>query len=538
VVQNAIVSVRNARAKDFAKKEAEFQRVVMENGMDYDAQLKFRKKQLEDEQKSPFYDEEAISELKDSIANITKLNRFQKYRQKYAESFADLNGGRIGADDHLAALKESMANTTDPELVLEIRKNIAEAEAEVTRYKDSILKNQVTLATNDGTVKTIDSAIAKVQERKAVATLAGDEETLSAMDVTLQSLQSQRGKTQIEDALHGVELKSITKGLTATQKIDALNAELGKADGTAPVVINGQRYGSAKEYWQSTRDNYIGGYGSGLFKDFFAELDTQYATKVNTAVARDGYATAYTLNSIKKDFEAVAGRPEIAPYADRVEALKTNALAYAFQSTQKAIVSNAAFTGDWTEAQVQLTNFEKEYGVDTEAAKLSLARELNQRAMAAKTDPTPFLKEAGLEVDSFKTPTTTLPEDQKNAPGSEATAQQLADFALSTKATGLQDQPWWNTQPKEKREAAYALVQQATGQAPTIKPAKTVEPTTTIPTETPSPATPVTTTQQPSTPSAEDRKKTLQTAAQKRAADLKAKGVDLTDDLLKKTGVT
>ena len=142
IVANAVSSAKSARAAVQSKKEAEFQSAVA-GGMSYDAQIAFRQQQISEEQTSTVPDTDFISQLNQSVASINKLNRFSKYRAKYATSFASLKAGTESAQSHLDLLNNMLSTTVDPDLRQEIQNNIIEASNEVKQSQDDILANQV-----------------------------------------------------------------------------------------------------------------------------------------------------------------------------------------------------------------------------------------------------------------------------------------------------------------------------------------------------------------------------------------------------------
>lgn len=425
VVSAAILSVKAVRNTEQAKQESAFQSAVAE-GMSYSAQVQFRQKQLEDANSSSIGDPEYVANLTKSITDLKKLSRFQIYRAKYQSSLAELAAGKITAQSHLSMLQDQLGQTTDPDLQAEINTEITSANTAVKTYNDTIVANDVKRAQNDGSAKILNSTIQEVQDKRAQASLRGNEAEVAAYDNTLTALKIQLGGVQIEDALNSAQVTSITKGQTAFQKIDTLNSYVNGADTNTPIQVNNKRYASAQDFWMQLRDNYIAGNGVGIWKDAIGELSSYFQTRVNAAVARDGYATTVTLDSIKSSIDAIKNRPEFQPYLEQFNNLQSNALAYAFDSTAKAIVDRASFSGDFKTANDQLLNFSAKYGIDTETPRLQLANELTNQALQQKVDPMKLLKDTGLTPETFKTPfvpanlpaPTTLPTSAPGAGGS------------------------------------------------------------------------------------------------------------------------
>lgn len=404
VVDSAITSIRATRSVEQAKSEAAFQQAVAD-GLSYDGQVQFRKQQIDDLKTSSFTDPEYETKLTESLSELKRLARFGKYRAKYQMSLTDLMSGKITAEQHLSMLQDSLSQTTDVDLQNEINKEITDASAKVKEYHDTILINQVKRAQNDGSSSILSDAISKVQDKRSLAQLSGNDEEVSAYDNTLTVLKSQLGKVKIEDEMNSAQVKNITKGLGVADKLNTLNTQIATADSTAPVTINGTRYASSKDFWMQLRDGYVAGNGTGLFKDVSSELESYYKESVDASVARDGYATAMTLDSIKTNFDLIKNRPEMQPYLEKFNNIQGIVMSYAFDTTAKKIVNNASFSGDFKGANEQLINFSKKYGVDSESYRLQIANELTQQALSQNVVPAPLLKESGLTPETFKTPT-------------------------------------------------------------------------------------------------------------------------------------
>src|SRR3990167_4353947 len=133
VVDNSIASVKAIRKSEQARKEAEFQRAIA-NGISYEEQLLLRENWLAEERKSSFSDPEYINTLEKSISDTKKLNRFNKYRTKYATTLGDLSAGKINEEQYLSALQNQLSVIDDPDLRLEIQTDVTAAEKSLKTY--------------------------------------------------------------------------------------------------------------------------------------------------------------------------------------------------------------------------------------------------------------------------------------------------------------------------------------------------------------------------------------------------------------------
>lgn len=376
VVSTAVQAAKNAKAEEQSRMEADFQAAIADGNMSYDAQLAFRQKQLAEENSSAFKDPDYVSTLEQSVGNIKRLNRFSKYRAKYQESLAKLNAGKETAARHLSILQSQLGFAADPELRQEILQNISSAQTDVKAYDDTVLANQVKKAQYDGTTKVLGDAISNVRDRMSLARLNGNEEEASALDVTLEVLKQQKDKADVEDTKSSLQVESITKGLSPFQKLDALNGKIASSEDAGPITIDGTSYASTKDYWTQTRDAYLSGAGTGLFANFFDETKSAYQDRIDTAVARDGFATSATLDGIKADVDLIRSKPEFAPYAAQVDNLGATSEAAAFQTTAQKILDTASYTGDFATADKALVDYGSRFGVNVDAYRMTLGNAL------------------------------------------------------------------------------------------------------------------------------------------------------------------
>lgn len=384
LVASAIDSVRAVRRTETARKEAEFQKAIAD-GMSYEAQLAFREKQLADESGSQFKDDEFVNTLTSSVSNLKKLNRFNKYRTKYSTTLGELNSGRINEEMYVASLKEMLGGVIDPELRLEIQQDISDGETKLKSYKDTIISNHVKKATYDGTAAVLSSTIQEIRDRRNEAGIAGNEDEVSAYDATLAALNSQLGAVQIEDALADFEVNNSVKSGSPSEKLSALNARLSGSDSTAPVTIGGKRYASAQAYWTATRDNYLAGNGTGLFSNFFKELESKYSNDINGATAKFGFTPGSNIDSIKMEMDTIRSRPEMQPFLSQVDNLQNIAIAAAVKTQADVIISRASYTGDFKGADTALQELGTKYGTDVAGYRLDLGNKLVQFADATRS---------------------------------------------------------------------------------------------------------------------------------------------------------
>lgn len=377
IVNNAITGVKTVRAQDQAKKESAFQEAVA-NGLDYEGQVAFRQKQLDEEEASGFVDEAYRNKLKESLASTKRLKRFYDYRQKHQEALGELNAGHTNAVEYANTLRKLFDSTDDPDLQAEIQTNLTQAETKVTEYKNTVLSNQVKLAENDGSEKEINKVLKKVKQARSFASINGNDDEVAAYDLTIASLNSQKVQNKAEDIVNDVAVKGMLGTNNSTSKLKTLNLQVAEADTDTPVTINGKRFDSEQQYWEITRNAYLSGAGSGVFADYFSDLETQYKQKIDGETARFGFVQPSTIQKINTELNTLRAQPEMAAYVDRIDSFRAIAVADAVSTIAKTAIDRASFTGDYLKADDTLKNLGVTYGVDTTGYQLQLGTRLNQ----------------------------------------------------------------------------------------------------------------------------------------------------------------
>lgn len=415
VVSGAVTAVRAVRRSETARKQSEFQKAVAD-GLSYEDQVTFLQKlQAEEKELGTIGDSDFVKSLDKDISDTKKLVRFSKFRSKYQSSLSLLAAGKTTADQQLAMLEDQLSMTTDPDLKLEIMGDITDTQVALKKYNDTIVTNQISRAQKDGSQALINDVMSTVRSKRASAAIDGNEEEVSYYDLQLTALTSQLSQTQIVDSLNDATVRTLTRGLKATEKLDMLNQKIEGSDGSAPVTISNVRYNSAKEYWQTVQGSYLAGAGSGVFSDFFGELSTQTKDYLNTASARDGYATEPTLASINSTYTQLATRPEMTLYQDRLTNTKTASMFDAVAKTAGKILDSAT-SGNFSAADNALVSLGKTYGIDVTAYRTDLAATIAQQKNANLATPSDVSTAEKIITEAGVVPTITDPTKPNETP--------------------------------------------------------------------------------------------------------------------------
>ena len=374
VVQNSISAVKAIRNRERMQKEAEFQKAIA-NGLSYDEQLLMRKKQMEDEKKSGFSDPEYILSLEKSISDTNKLNRFNKYRTKYTQSLAEMSAGKINEEQYVSVLNSQLEGVDDPELRLEIQGNIAEGEAKLKTYNNTILSNQIKKAKYDGTKTTLQDAISKVSAARASALVNKEEDEVTAYDETMSALNSQLSVVTIEDSITDFQVNSSTKGVDPLEKLNFIKSEIAKADPNIVIKVGDKSYTSAQQFWSLERDSFLDG-SSKIFGDFFKDLEADTKNKINERVSKFGYPTADVLDATVSTFNNLRTKPEMAPFLNKIDITQATLMTDATEKLAKKIMEVGEFNTEFKEADTELKNIQKKYNVDTTGYQIQMAERL------------------------------------------------------------------------------------------------------------------------------------------------------------------
>lgn len=374
VISSSLEAVRSIRKREQAEKEAEFQRAIA-NGLSYEEQIKIRQEQLVEEKKSFLSESSYIASLEKSIAETKRLNRFNKYRLKYAESLGSLGAGKINEEQYLSVLENQLGRVTDPELRLEIQGDISAAEAKVKTYNDTILSNQVKKAKYDGTKSALEAIIARVNGARVNALINNNEDEVTAYDATLSALQSQLSTVLIQDSITDFQVKSSTRGTNPIEKLNFMNSQIQGANADTPIKIGERTFTSAQQFWSLERDNFLAG-NSEVFGNFFEELQVSQKNTISVNTSKFGYPTQSILDEIILTFKDLSSRPEMAPFLNRIDITQASVMTDAIDKLATAI--NAIGTNNLTfkEADILLQNIAIKYGVDVSTYRLQLDEQL------------------------------------------------------------------------------------------------------------------------------------------------------------------
>lgn len=440
IISGAVDSVKKVRSTEQARKEAEFQRAIA-NGMSYEDQVVFRQKQLEEENSSSFSDIEYIAKLEKSVSDSKKLARFNKYRTRYAETLTKLSSGKINEEQYLETLKSTLNGIDDPDLRLEIQNDIVDAEKGLKQYRETILTNQVKKAQFDGTQSSLNDAISRITSSRTNAVLNNNDDEVSAYDETLSALRAQLSTVRVQDSVTDFQVTNATRGVNPTDKLNFLNGQVQASDSGTPIKIGDKSYISAQQFWTLERDSYLAG-TSQNFGNFFSELDKTANDSIKSSSAKFGYPTQSVLDSTLQTFNSLRARPEVAPFIEKLDA--TQSLVMSDAVDKLATMINNVGTNNLTfkEADIQLQNINKKYGIDVTGYRLQLDEKLRNLARGGvieTPEATALAPDVTVELPNVEKPTAEVKPTvtTPTTPEATVTPQATREVALGETLTGI-----------------------------------------------------------------------------------------------------
>ncbi len=341
LVDNAISTVQSVRKGEKARKEAEFQKAIAEGTLSYDAQIRFREEQLREEKTSPIGDSTYVTEIEGSLGDLKRLKRFSILREKYRKSQQDYVAGKGNINAVIDILEDSFRGEQDETIKSELQTQLSAAIRDKGTLERSAIQNRITVAEKDKSVDLIDKSINEVKEKKSDALLADDEDTASMWDATLASLRSTRSAIKIENGVAEINYRINKDNLTSGDKLGLLNKEILNSDEDAPVVYQGVRYNSLKDFWTGKRGEYIR-------ENYLEEVKKEIERETNRIATTSafGQVPVERIKAIGSFYDDLAKRPEFQPYALEIQEQRNSTMTSLATELTKALGDEAAILID------------------------------------------------------------------------------------------------------------------------------------------------------------------------------------------------
>ncbi len=354
-VKFRLQAFQNARVNIQIQNDFEFYQRVTNEGLSFTEQKAYRQAQLDKEMKRAVRDGRYIKLLKAEVSNLVKQVRIEKFRKDYQNSLTSLADERINLQDHLKFLEKQLQNIKDPELAGELRASIVTSKKAITQSDNAYLNNKIELAKRDQSLVLLNKSLEDVEMERAEALAVGDKERVSALDLKRQSINESITAVKVQDSLNDLTIER-SRGAGAMSYLQSLVKRVNEGDSASPVVINGVRYNSERDFWASARDTY-------LADSFFTELGQEYDNYIRNVSQLNGQVPNNSLINIQKDFDNLATRGELAPFANRLNILKTDVLSTAVQVNAQGIINEFNNDLDVNKALTGLENLQEKFGI-------------------------------------------------------------------------------------------------------------------------------------------------------------------------------
>ncbi len=350
---NSQVNIRNA------EDETEFNRMVLEDNIDLDTQLDYRKEQLDRVSDDPTEKKRVrleISGLKQRIEQKT-------FSDEYLGNLSDYEAGLSSVDSVISYLNDYRSKTDNQAILDQINSELVKKQNEKFSLTKQLLESQTSYALKDKSESVIGTQISRVQSAKTKALLAGDEVTSSMYDLQLQSLQKAQTENSIDKDVKNFAVTSITGFATATKLLDSYNSKIANSSPTGSIKIGDVTYASAQEFWTYKRDSYVADQSS---SGFISRLSDEVSTAVKVSASKNTLTTD-GLRDLTAVYNTVGTRAELSGYTDRLNAMKQDALQTGANFIADKVSNNYAVNYDISKATATLNQL-KTLGVNVDSA--------------------------------------------------------------------------------------------------------------------------------------------------------------------------
>jgi len=314
VIKARLQSLAEQRRIIRAREEAEFQRRVIEQGLSLEDQLSYRLQQLEREQGKRFPDQDFIDTIKLEISNLKKLIRQKKFRDKYYNFLQEASLGRKSISDEINFLYDQLESVVDEDIKDQIRERIIELNNLKLEVDRSIENQRIEFYEKDRTLESYDKAIELVKKQLSRTDVIKNPEVLTAYQLKLQALEQEKAQITVEEKINEltVEMAKASDYLyPSLTKLKKLNAYLSTAREDMPVVINGVRYDSEREFWQTTLDKFIN-------TEFIESFKNEVSKNLSIIKTKQGKVSDDFISDISNRLTSLKNNPLLANYKDAI----------------------------------------------------------------------------------------------------------------------------------------------------------------------------------------------------------------------------
>ena len=315
VVKSRVDSFSLSRQRFQAMREANFQRRVKDEDLSFQEQLDYKNELFAEEEKNMYPDTVFLDSLKTKISDLKKLVKAKKFRDKYFDFLQDLSEGRKSLQDHLEFLEsEVKSGGWSQENIEKLEDKSLEVKSAITSQNTKIIDAQIAFYEKDNTMDSFDKAIALVKKQLASPIVQKDKAILSAYGLELETLEKEKLETKIEDDMSSmvVDLVSKERQNSSLWKVDNFSSLMTGSGIDTPVNIDGTKYASEQEYWQTTLNNYVQ-------QNFAEEYVKENKLAMDLFYNQTGFLTNTFLQNLMKKNDGLRNEPSLQGFQQIVD---------------------------------------------------------------------------------------------------------------------------------------------------------------------------------------------------------------------------
>ena len=355
-ISSQILLISKARTRRNLEDEAIFTRSVLEDNLTLDQQLKYRNDQLG---RVVSGDKDEKRRIKNEISTVKDLIEQKKFSDAYLKQVMFLNSGMQSIDTTINWLNKKLEQTTDIKIKQDVKENISKLKGMRYQKRQNALSSQTDYANKDKTPKIVQDQIERINNERTSASLAGNEDYVTLLDLQLQSLNKTNEEAMVSRAILDFSVATMT-GQSALGTLNELNTKVSGANELSPINIGGVQYDSAKQFWEMKRGDYLNDRtDNGFFARYQGELSDQVTYKQSR-----GILSTESLSEVKAFYETIKNRPELTDYQDRIAQEQQVALQSTADLRAQSILNEFAVKLDAKKAISDISAIQDTYGVD------------------------------------------------------------------------------------------------------------------------------------------------------------------------------
>jgi len=414
--------------------ETRFQELVLENDLSLQDQLKYRQQQLKRVRAG---NKEEKRKIREEIAFTKNLIQQEEYADAFRIQVDNLSSGMQSIDATLNWLTDRLAKTTDSANKTKIRNSISELKTAKYTQQQNTLSAQTKYAEEDQGEEVIGKQLEKLNLARVDAVTAGNEDYAAALDLQIQSLNKVKYESGIKRDMLNLSASTMN-GQSSLALLNSLNDKIETADGSVPIMINGQRYESAKQFWEGTRTEYLSDRtANGFFGRYKSELSEKMVYKDTS-----GILTNNSLSDVTAWYDTIKDRPELIDYQERINTDEMAEKKTVATSITTTLMNQAEVTNDYSTVTNNIGYIQDKYGIDlsaeanivkAKAAQIEMGREKSiEEAVYSylQANPGATYAEAQAEAEKIGAADVYTPEEYATK-GGEEIFKERADAAIN-----------------------------------------------------------------------------------------------------------